>query len=969
MAIRFYNAFRIIVLLLFSQFFFSSVVFSKSLSPEPDPWSFISKSTCGVDRFIEKHPKADGRGVIICILDTGVDMGIPGLLTTSTGQQKVIDVHDFSGGGDIHTTPAVFKIENDLPVVSDSAGSLSLTGVDTFDIQENDSTLEIGIFKEKYFQNSDFRDFDDDGKCKSEFGFVIFSTDTGYVAIIDTDNDGDLSNEKPIQNYNRHFQTFVFSKEPDSKASLPNCAINIFPESHKVVFHFDDSSHGTHVAGIAAGHNIYAGDDEETYNGIAPGAEIISCKISKGNIGDLTTSGSIVRAFNFAAELSKLQPKPVVINMSFGIPSVIEGHAQIETYIDSLIKNHPKLYVCLSNGNEGPGLSSTGLPASANYAISVGALLNKDIAQNTFGSQQQSNQIWDFSSRGGEVPKPDVVAPGSAHSTVPAYAYRTISSGTSMASPYVAGSVALLLSALRQEDSLGFANNHYPQRIIKTALKTSAKPLRGYGSLDYGSGLIDVAKTYETLTSFKKSGFTSDLVDYEIKTLAPNLGSDIFSTAAFVRYGSLEDIEYKKVFYVSVDFLDSLQKHEKSDFFRLYQLSSNQRWLKTLQSTFFLKGESQKPISVLYNKKLLRKPGLYHGVITAKATSKNKALRLRKYRSKEVEFELHNTIIVPYTFSKEDENTVQIKRQTIKSGELKRYFFAIPHYASSFRVKLISRQKNSPNISGTIVNPEGKVVGFIPPLTDDEYFTDEYLADENLQPGIYEVVIDADHFAKLKTFNYELEATIESLDLVYNGNYNNNVAFRVTNSGLHKIYGAVTGRYEGFTKTWSDSIYSPQIYRKPIRLYSNANSTSLKFRISKEDYNKNTDAFIEVVDSSGNKLTSKTLDSTEEELFFYHPDKTNDSLNVFLEIHYGFTFTDRKDAIAFNIEETHHIKSNILECRPGAFTLYPYTPQTVYMDMPFSEKIPKGFKRKGSIRFEETSKGIFQSKLTFYIDD
>ena len=56
------------------------------------------KST-GVDLFRSLHPTYDGRGVLIAILDSGVDPNVAGLLTTSTGSPKVIELRDFSGRG------------------------------------------------------------------------------------------------------------------------------------------------------------------------------------------------------------------------------------------------------------------------------------------------------------------------------------------------------------------------------------------------------------------------------------------------------------------------------------------------------------------------------------------------------------------------------------------------------------------------------------------------------------------------------------------------------------------------------------------------------------------------------------------------------------------------------------------------------------------------------------------------------
>ena len=59
--------------------------------------TFLSLRQTGVEDFLKKYPKFDGRGVIVFVFDTGVDMGIEGLTKTSTGEVKVIDVQDFTG--------------------------------------------------------------------------------------------------------------------------------------------------------------------------------------------------------------------------------------------------------------------------------------------------------------------------------------------------------------------------------------------------------------------------------------------------------------------------------------------------------------------------------------------------------------------------------------------------------------------------------------------------------------------------------------------------------------------------------------------------------------------------------------------------------------------------------------------------------------------------------------------------------
>ncbi|HEY6171307.1 MAG TPA: hypothetical protein VIX80_03510, partial [Candidatus Kapabacteria bacterium] len=85
-------------------------------SKEAESWSFLSLGACGVDGFQRQNPTYDGRGTIVCILDDGVDIGIAGLLKTSEGKTKVIDVQDMSSTGDVKYSEA--KREGDKILVS-----------------------------------------------------------------------------------------------------------------------------------------------------------------------------------------------------------------------------------------------------------------------------------------------------------------------------------------------------------------------------------------------------------------------------------------------------------------------------------------------------------------------------------------------------------------------------------------------------------------------------------------------------------------------------------------------------------------------------------------------------------------------------------------------------------------------------------------------------------------------------------
>ncbi|MDP2949180.1 MAG: S8 family peptidase [Chloroflexota bacterium] len=224
----------------------------------------------------------------------------------------------------------------------------------------------------------------------------------------------------------------------------------------------DDNGHGSHVAGIAA-----AVDNTIGVIGVAPEAHLYAVKVlNRQGSGYLS---DVIDGIYWAAN-NGMQ----VINMSLGCdcPSDTLKQAVDKAYGDRIV-------VVAAAGNSG-NADGTGdnviYPAKYDSVIAVAATDSGD------------KRAW-WSSTG---PAVELAAPGvSIYSTWKGKGYNTIS-GTSMASPHVAGAAALMLAApvLAWFDLDG--NGTYSAAEVRAALRNTADDLAPTGvDTLYGSGLAD----------------------------------------------------------------------------------------------------------------------------------------------------------------------------------------------------------------------------------------------------------------------------------------------------------------------------------------------------------------------------------------------------------------------------------------------------------------------------------------------
>lgn len=450
----------------------------------------MALNAAGIKRFATDHPTWDGRGVLVAILDSGIDPGIPGLAIAADGSPKVLDLRDFSDEGRVHLQPAIRRGDTLL------VGDRRVLGAARIAALSGDAPIWGGTIAELTLGKAPAADLNGNGTVNDTLLVVVANTPSGWALFADTDGDGTLANERPVHDYLVARELFGWYQhagtDPKRGATPLNIAVNLADSAGVPVLDlfFDTSSHGSHVTGIAAGHNLYG---VAGFDGVAPGAKVIGLKIANDANGGVTVTGSMVRALDYAIRFANERSMPLVVNLSFGVGNEHEGTARIDAMIDSILAAHPDVVMTVAAGNDGPGLSSLGFPGSASRIISVGATM-PPASTGAGVDDAGAGSIAAFSSRGGELAGPDVVLPGVAYSTVPNYAIGDeLETGTSMASPYGAGLAARLLSALRASGRAA------PARIIRQGLRMAARPFSSGATLDQGAGLPDLTRAWQWL--------------------------------------------------------------------------------------------------------------------------------------------------------------------------------------------------------------------------------------------------------------------------------------------------------------------------------------------------------------------------------------------------------------------------------------------------------------------------------------
>ena len=279
---------------------------------------------------------------------------------------------------------------------------------------------------------------------------------------------------------------------------------------------YDDYGHGSHVAGIIAGNGF---DSDGGRMGIAPGAHLIVLKAldatGGGRISDVIAALDYIHWNRQALNIR-------VVNMSVGA-GVYESYLAdpLTLATKQLVADGIVVVAAAGNAGKDPqGYTRYGgvtAPGNAPWVLTVGA------SSHMGTSDRADDTMAAFSSRGPTGydlnAKPDLVAPGVGieslsdplsafytskaayllDGTVPtSYRPYLSLSGTSMATPVVAGTVALMLQA----------NPALTPNAVKAILQYTSQHYSGYDALTQGTGFVNAEGAVQLARGFADPSVT-----------------------------------------------------------------------------------------------------------------------------------------------------------------------------------------------------------------------------------------------------------------------------------------------------------------------------------------------------------------------------------------------------------------------------------------------------------------------------
>ncbi|PWR16795.1 serine protease [Micromonospora sicca] len=765
---------------------------SQAPAPQPAPGKntpaanpYMPINDMGAAQFVAEHPTLDGRGTTVGIIDTGVDLAHPALQNTTTRERKIVDWVTATSPTD-DGDPTWISMAKNVSGPSFTVDGRTWTA-------PGSGSYRFGVFNERdaALAGEVGNDVNRDGNPTGSSGLFGVLWDGGTTVWVDTNQNGSFAEQTPMTDYKLRYDVGTFGTDNPATpiAEAMPFVVQVDGKGKFVNIGIVAGAHGSHVAGITAGNGLFGGK----MTGAAPGAKLVSVRVCMFVGG--CTSHALIEGMIYAAKQANVD----VINMSIGgLPSLNDGNNTRALLYNRLIDQY-NVQMFISAGNSGPGTNTVGDPSVAEKVMSIGSYITDATWRANYGSSSPyQDNLHYYSSRGPAEDggfKPNIVAPGSAISSIPTWqpggpvtgTYElppgyAMFNGTSMASPQAAGAGALLVGAAKAQ---GFQRK--PAQL-RQAMMSSARFLDNIGAYEQGAGLIDVPAAYDVLRkNIKTVDITSSVPVNTVLSgflATPGVGVGIYD-----REGVTVGRKYTRTYTFT-----RTTGGSKAVTYNLSWVGNDGTFSSGTSMALPLNKPAEVPVAINP-----ATPGAHSAI-----------LRLDDPATTGVDYQTMNMVVAPYTFAAADNFQVTINGKVGRNQSL-RYFFRVPAGTPALKVDFTG-PSSEPGAGqarflryhpyGVAIDDNASTSCFVPAAGACATGSPNSRTTSNPLAGVWEVTVDGRRTSDAEWTKFALTASVLGATVSPNPDVIDSATLNVPVSrsySLTSTLGSFTGRAVGGT--------------------------------------------------------------------------------------------------------------------------------------------------------------------------
>ncbi|MFT7623837.1 MAG: tripeptidyl-peptidase-2 [Myxococcota bacterium] len=609
--------------------------------------------------------------------------------------------------------------------------------------------------------------------------------------------------------------------------------------------------------------------------------------------------------------------------------------------LDQALKQYPLLAASVSAGNEGPGLSTVGTPAASALCTAVAAMLPKESGETLFGAKLKRDEVFSFSSRGGELAKPDVLAPGVASSSVPHFDDGDIKGGTSMAAPQIAGVYALMASAAVAQKT------RFTGGTLKRALLHSSRQIAGYGTETQGAGVPDVQRAVNALTKLAKHKEPFIVAGYRVTTDVPTSVSGQ-GRAAYWRAGTYLPDEDGHEFMIEPIFWDHIGEAERAEFQTVLKFKGLDGWASPDRGSGRLKGEDAISVDVTYKNGAVTAPGVHSARISVVPDDGGGIAAAW----------LWTTVVTPYIFDRSNSYRLELKG-SLEPAHVRRIPILVPPGATSLNINVSTPSGKFGATSLSLFDPNGH------PARVDRYRASSktssharaHITGDALAPGTWEAVLYGS-FRNKRDTHYKATVAFRGVTASPIRRYisapgtEGSGKFTVVNQYDTRFKGPVNGTLSGWRKVRRAKVEG-DAWEHNYTMNDEVKRIDLVLRMSSKTYNRFTDIAVNVLNDAGEAIVKEGFVSGVCRLSIPKDGITGYSLQV-----KGAMARTSEEPWSMDVEETFVWSRPIGVMVSPDVTLYPNVRETLTFTLDKTPpKAPRGYVNHGEITFRDTQSG------------